>query len=46
MQLIEDLQIPTEHVYYYLQLEEEQISTAYECGQENPYEYSEENEVN
>ena len=46
MQLIEDLQLPTEHVYYYLQLEEEQISTAYECGQENPYEYSEDNEVN
>ena len=38
--------IVQDNIDYYLQLEKEQISTAYECGQENPYEYSEDNEVN
>ncbi len=38
--------IPKEAIDYYLQLEKEQIEEAYNQGQENPYEYSEDNEVN
>jgi len=38
--------IPKETIDYYLQLEKEQIEKAYDEGQENPYEYSEDNEVN
>ncbi len=35
-----------DNIDYYLQLEKEQIEKAYDEGQENPYEYSEDNEVN
>ena len=35
-----------DNIDYYLQLEKEQIEEAYNQGQENPYEYSEDNEVN
>lgn len=35
-----------DNIDYYLQLEKEQIEEAYDQGQENPYEYSEDNEVN
>jgi hypothetical protein len=38
--------IPKETIDYYLQIEKEQIEQAYDQGQENHYEYSEDNEVN
>jgi hypothetical protein len=39
-------QVVQDNIDYYLHLEKEQIEKAYDKGQENPYEYSEDNEVN